>query len=144
MNKTVFVLEDESILRSTLGEILTQNGYNVQEYSDPTFCPISNVQNSWCNVKVPCADFIITDINMPRMNGLKFIENQMQKGCIAPHVAVMSAVWSEDQYQKARELGCKVFEKPFGFIDLLNWMKECENQSNLISVEELNSNPSKI
>jgi CheY-like chemotaxis protein len=52
---------------------------------------------------------------MPGMAGLKFIELQKGKGCEAPNIAVMSATWSEEQYQTARELGCKAFQtiQPF-------------------------------
>jgi CheY-like chemotaxis protein len=57
---------------------------------------------------------------MPSMTGLKFIETQKDKGCIAPHIAVMSATWSAEEYKKAKELGCNVFEKPFNFFELLD------------------------
>ena len=79
-----------------------------------------------CNKQTPCADFFITDINMPGMTGISFIEQQKEKGCKVSHIAIMSATWSKSEYNKVKELGCKVFEKPFGLNDLLQWMKSCE------------------
>lgn len=128
MSKAVYILEDEYELRSTLKSFLTQKGYEVHSFSDPTFCPLSEIQNCSCQRHTPCAEFIITDINMPGMSGLKFIELQKNKGCKVPHIAVMSASWSKEEYQKARELGCKVFDKPFSFADLLQWMQNCQEQ----------------
>ena len=128
MSKIVYILEDEYSLRSTLKDFLTQNGYEVHAYSNPSFCPLADISSCTCNKQTPCADFIITDINMPGMSGLKFIEIQKEKGCKVPHIAVMSATWSESQYQRAGDLGCKVFEKPFGLNDPIYWMKSCEEK----------------
>jgi DNA-binding response OmpR family regulator len=126
MSKIVYILEDEYSLRSTLRDYLEQNDYEVHAYSDPSFCPLTETAACKCNKQTPCADFIITDINMPGMTGLKFIELQKEKDCKVSHMAIMSATWSESEYNKAEELGCKVFEKPFGLNDLLQWMKSCE------------------
>ena len=128
MSKVVYLLEDEVGLRSTLFDFLKQNGYEVFAYSDPSFCPLSEVTSCKCDQQNPCTDFIITDINMPGMTGLKFIELQRGKSCKAPNIAIMSATWSESEYQKARELECEVFEKPFSFVDLIKWMQNCEEQ----------------
>ncbi len=138
MSKNVYLLEDEFSLRSTLIDFLKQKGYEVHAYSDPSFCPLSDISSCTCNKQTPCADFIITDINMPGMSGLKFIEMQKIKGCISPYIAVMSATWSESEYQKARDFGCKVFEKPFSLIDLFNWMKICEDKP-FIPINQNNS-----
>lgn len=62
------------------------------------------------------------------MTGLKFIELQKDKGCKVPHIAVMSCTWSKSEYQRARDMGCKVFEKPFSLDDLIQWMENCEEK----------------
>lgn len=129
MAKTVYILEDEFSIRSTLNYFLKQSGYEVFTFSEPSFCPLSSVETCTCNRSVPCVDFIITDINMPGMTGLQFIEIQKKKGCIVYNIAIMSATWEKDQYKKAKELGCKVFEKPFGLNNLLSWMKNCEKNA---------------
>ena len=129
MSKIVYILEDEYSLRSTLSEYLKQKGYQVYAFSDPSFCPLSDIPDCKCTQQTPCTNFIITDINMPSMTGLKFIEGQKSKGCIAPHVAIMSATWSEEEYQEAKSYGCKVFEKPFSLTELLQWMKNCEKET---------------
>ena len=141
MSKIVYILEDEFSLRSTLSEYLTQQGYQVYAFSDPSFCPLSDIPDCKCSQQTPCANFIITDINMPSMTGLRFIEGQKGKGCMAPHVAIMSATWSEEEYHEATRYGCMVFEKPFSFTDLLQWMKNCEKKP-FISIRCENSSKS--
>jgi len=126
MSKIVYILEDEYSLRSTLRDYLGQNGYEVYAYSDPSFCPLTETAACKCDKQTPCTEFIITDINMPGMTGISFIERQKEKGCKVSHIAIMSATWSTSEYNKAKILGCKVFEKPFGLKDLLQWMKRCE------------------
>jgi DNA-binding response OmpR family regulator len=138
MSKAVYILEDEFGLRSTLYDFLKQKGYEVSAYSDPSFCPLSEIASRKCNCQDPCTDFIITDINMPGMTGIKFIEFLKGKSCKVPHVAIMSASWTESEYQQAKDLGCKILEKPFNFSDLIQWMKHCEENTFYVA-NELNS-----
>ena len=129
MPKAVYILEDDIGLRSTLYDFLKQKGYEVSAYADPSFCPLSEVASCKCNCQNPCADFIITDIKMPGMTGLKFVELQKEKNCKVPHIATMSATWTDHEYLQAKELGCKVFEKPFNFNDPIQWIKHCEENT---------------
>ncbi|HIE44472.1 MAG TPA: response regulator [Candidatus Omnitrophica bacterium] len=76
-----------------------------------------------------CGDFIITDIHMPSMTGLDFIENQLrQGGCKSMNFAVMSADWTDLQLQQAKRLGCYVLKKPFDPQELIDWLVECEKK----------------
>ena len=51
---------------------------------------------------------------MPGMTGLSFIEIQKEKGCKVPHIAVMSATWSESQYQRAVTWDAKYLKNHLG------------------------------
>lgn len=62
---------------------------------------------------------IITDINMPIMNGLDMIKEMHNKGIDIP-VIVMSAHTETDYLDKAKELGVKEYLlKPFDFIKFI-------------------------
>lgn len=56
------------------------------------------------------ADYIITDIEMPRMNGLEFLKilKGIDKFQNIP-VIVLSSDYSEDKLQKVRKLGATAF-----------------------------------
>lgn len=63
---------------------------------------------------------------MPNITGLEFIENQIKHGCNVRNFGVMSGSWSDSEVKHAKELGCTIFEKPFGVDELINWLDQCE------------------
>ncbi len=65
-------------------------------------------------------DAVITDINMPLMNGIELIERMNKKGLNIP-VVVMSAHTEAEYLEKAKELGVKNYLlKPFDFIKFID------------------------
>ena len=102
MSVHVYVFDDDELIRSTLSYFLKQECF--------------------CTANEACADIIITDINMPGMNGLKFVENQVKKGCKVEHVAVMSGDWEDPLLRSAHQLGCQIFYKPFSIHELKQWL----------------------
>lgn len=75
-----------------------------------------------------CADFIITDIQMPEVSGLDFVREQKQRHCKCHNYAVMSGAWTEEQWALAHELECLVVEKPFEIEPLMKWFEIGEKQ----------------
>lgn len=74
----------------------------------------------------PDIDAIITDINMPLMNGLEMIEQINKKGLTMP-VIVMSAHTEAEYIDKAKALGVKNYLlKPFDFIKFIDLIVEME------------------
>jgi len=128
MNLRAFVFEDNDTLRSMIVSILESRGYEVMSYSEPSLCPMSLDRECPCPLEHACADIIITDINMPNMTGLEFLENRKKNGCKVQNRAVMSGRWTDEELDEARGLGCQVFEKPFRFRDLFEWLDECEKK----------------
>lgn len=71
-------------------------------------------------------DIIVTDINMPVMNGLKMIEELKKRGFNIP-VIIMSAHTETDFINKAKELGVDNYLlKPFDFIKFIDLITEME------------------
>jgi YesN/AraC family two-component response regulator len=74
----------------------------------------------------PDIDAVITDINMPLMNGLEMIEQINKKGLTMP-VIVMSAHTEAEYIDKAKALGVKNYLlKPFDFIKFIDLIVEME------------------
>lgn len=124
MSLKVFVLDDDELIRATLTNFLQQEGYQVYSFSQPDHCQLYYTDRCVCKKDEPCADVIISDLNMPGQNGMQFIENQIRKGCKVRHIAVMSGDWGDPAIQKAREMGCLVLQKPFSILTLRKWLDD--------------------
>jgi CheY-like chemotaxis protein len=128
MRLRILVFEDDVNIRDILVQILTSKGHDVFAYPDPTACPVYNHSACACAKNLPCADLLITDINMPNMSGLDLLASQQQQGCqiLPQHKAVISADLSGLQRDDLKDLDCRTFRKPFRFSELLAWVDECE------------------
>jgi len=71
-------------------------------------------------------DLIVTDINMPVMNGLELIKNVREVNKEIP-VIIMSAHTEPEYIKSAEELGVENYLlKPFDFIKFINLVSELE------------------
>jgi hypothetical protein len=75
-----------------------------------------------CAPGITCTDIILSDLNMPLVQGLDFVEALALKHCAAPHIALMSGTWSEADEDRAARLGCRVFRKPFSLVAIDPWL----------------------
>jgi YesN/AraC family two-component response regulator len=76
--------------------------------------------------KTPDIDIIITDINMPIMNGLVMIKELQSRGFSMP-IIIMSAHTEIDYINKAKELGIDNYLlKPFDFIKFIDLVTQLE------------------
>lgn len=124
------VFEDDSMFRDTLRHLLHSRGYEVLTYPEPGFCPLRNTDVCACPPDQYCADIILSDIDMPNMNGIEFVAGQIKKGCRVKNIGLMSGGWSDANLKKAKKLGCRTFFKPFDLEELIRWLKQCENNIN--------------
>ncbi len=119
------VLEDDDTIRTLTCEILKDRGYEVCASSGPLFSPVYLDEECICSDE-HCSTIVITDINMPNMTGLEFIEHQKSMGCNIQYVAVMSGRWTNETLAHANRLGCQTFNKPFKIDEIKKWLDECE------------------
>ena len=125
----IILLEDNNAVRGVLEEVFFTRGYEVFAFSDPTICPLQIEPKCRCNANQACTDIIVSDLDMPNMTGLGFIENQKKKNCKCQYIALMSGRWTENDLQRAHELGCKTFVKPFNFDEFFDWLDEVERNT---------------
>ncbi len=90
MKTRAIVLEDDDNIRSLISSILNKRGYQVCAYQEPGACPLNLKHNCPCPLEHACGDIIITDINMPNISGLNFIENLLNQGCKINNFMLMS------------------------------------------------------
>ncbi|NOX25067.1 MAG: sigma-54-dependent Fis family transcriptional regulator [Deltaproteobacteria bacterium] len=103
--KTVLLVDDEELIREVLSTILLSNGYEVEL--------AKNGRQAMRKVENKFFHHIITDIDMPVMDGLTFIRNLRKRG-VESIITVISAHTELDNVKEAFKLGASDFiSKPF-------------------------------
>jgi DNA-binding response OmpR family regulator len=128
MRLRVVIFDDEPAIRQVLGALGEDRGYEVLTFSDPGLCPLYAMDRCPCPPGTVCADVLLSDLNMPEVQGLDFVEGLLAKACVAPHIALMSATWSEAAQARAARLGCRLFTKLFSIEEILAWFDTVESQ----------------
>ena len=118
----ILVVDDEKIKRITLADDLATQGHDVISAADG--------QEALDQLRTGRFDVVVTDLKMPGMSGLEFIENQIRLGCRGQTIntAVMSGGWTDEELARAEKLGCRVFHKPFDLGEFISWVAECEER----------------
>lgn len=107
MNKNILILEDSVSFRMMLTETLKEAGYNVTEATD-------GVEGVAC-LDGSKLDLIVTDLNMPNMDGMAFITACRQNPAykFIP-IIMLTTVTDEVLKEQARKMGVRIWmEKPF-------------------------------
>ena len=123
----VIVLEDDIAMSDLFRKVLQDYGCEVQAFSDPTAFTVFCNPECDCPMDKACIDVLITDFNMPNMNGIELLRLQRKRGCKAldANKALMSAMTTPRQQSAIKELGCHFFRKPFKLSEIKQWIDEC-------------------
>lgn len=122
----LLLLDDTDEVRSTMRDLLTEKGFEVLPYPDPSHCPLHQADQCHCTADEICADVLITDLDMPHMTGLEFIQEIRRKHCKVPHLAVLSGNADGLAQVQIEEPHCRIFAKPEGVPDLLKWLDQIQ------------------
>lgn len=127
----VLIFDDDDAIRGLLWKYFDSRGYEVFTFPHPKACPLCDTESCECPLSEACSDIILTDLDMPSMKGIIFLENQIEKGCKCENLALMSGNISNSDIQKAAIKGIKVFPKPFTISDIDKWVNEVEKKIDL-------------
>ena len=130
MKYRTIVCEDNENVREIFNYILQERGHEVFSFEDAGDCPLMSCSECKCNHNRYCSDLIITDVSMPKVNGLEFVENLRKKDCQIKNIALVSGYWTDESITKAKELDCTVFYKPVAPVELFEWIATCEREIN--------------
>ncbi|MCO7252013.1 sigma-54 dependent transcriptional regulator [Pseudoalteromonas sp. Ps84H-4] len=100
----VIVIDDEAVIRDSLKQLLEIEGYQVQCFSEPT-AALSKLSRRFEGI-------VLSDINMPKMDGLAFLEQVKAFDSELP-VIFLTGFADVSVAVKAMQLGAyDLFEKP--------------------------------
>jgi CheY-like chemotaxis protein len=107
--KKVMVIDDTSSITKALGEWLKIGGVQDVVLFDNPIEAIEEIR------KNGAPDYIITDYNMPGMNGVEFLDEVSQRHDV--NALIMTAYPSEVEFKNEREY--EVIEKKLGFMQTI-------------------------
>lgn len=129
----IIIIDDDDLTSQMFKRWLSQKGYEVLTYTDPTMWPLFEKKTEKCMKEYPCADIIFTDLKMLHMSGIEFLQNQAQRGCKLDikNKAIISGYIDDESRKAIKKLGCAFFEKPFDLSLISEWLHECEKRIDL-------------
>ncbi|MCQ2995369.1 response regulator [Pseudomonas viridiflava] len=117
MAKTIFVIDDSSVMLASVKQNLELAGFTVETAKDG----LDAFQRVKGGLK---PDLIITDINMPNMNGIEFIRNARTVLRFTP-ILVLTTESQTVKRDEAKKLGATGWlVKPVSGGDLLKVIKQ--------------------
>jgi two-component system chemotaxis response regulator CheY len=107
MGKKIIVVDDSSVIRSELALVLSAAGYNVIEAANGA----EGLQRLLENADTA---LVLSDINMPIMNGIQMLVEIKASGGPSPPVLMLTTEGSTELMKEARRAGAKAWiVKPF-------------------------------
>ena len=120
------IFDDDATIRLGLWALCDRRGYEVFAFPDPGLCPLHVMDRCPCPPGTVCTDIFISDLNMPMVSGLDFIQELLTKKCAAPHFILISGGWSDADEARAIRLGCRLFAKPVDVAQIIAWLEKIE------------------
>lgn len=131
MKLRVLVIDDDADIRNLMQSALSSKGYEVSTLADPSEFPFINNKTCTCPTDSPCADIIIADIVMPKVDGIDFFNHLKDTGCctlVRGNVAIMSGYLTIYYMNVLNNLGIHYFRKPFELNEIFAWADECRER----------------
>jgi CheY-like chemotaxis protein len=131
--RRALVFDDEPLILDFFKQYLSSLGYDVVALTEPVVCPLYADNAVRCDRREPCADVVITEHRMPRMNGLALLKAQASRGCrLTPgNKALLSGYLEPDAVAAVRRMGCAFFDKPIHLSRFEAWLTACEKRMDL-------------
>jgi hypothetical protein len=136
MRPRAFIFDPDNAYRYRIWEVLDIRGYEVFTSPVSGLCVKNLHPHDRCEKNHGCADIIFSDLKIPGDFALRAVEGQINRGCKCKHFALLNGDWSNEDLNKADQLNCKVFEKPFTK-KLLDWLDIIEKEMNAIRKLEI-------
>jgi DNA-binding NtrC family response regulator len=131
MKLRILVFDDDEDIRNLLQTALESKGHEVTTLSDPSMFPFFNQETCPCPQGRPCADILIADNVMPKVEGIDFFKKLRVAGChplTAGNVAIISGYLTIHYMNELNDMGIHYFRKPFELDAIYTWVEECKGR----------------
>lgn len=110
MPYSVLIVDDSPVMRSFIRRVMDLSGFEVREYLEA-----ANGEEALAQLGEHAVDVILTDINMPKMNGEELLERLAKDGRLkAVPALVISTDATKDRILRMIALGAEGYmTKPF-------------------------------
>jgi CheY-like chemotaxis protein len=109
--KRILVADDDTLTREIVAKLLQDEGYDVALAADG--------EEAITLLFGYCPDLVLTDLSMPRLNGIAVLTHVRQVTPAIP-VIIFTSETTPEVEQEARQLGARDYiHKPFDIDDLL-------------------------
>jgi two-component system response regulator (stage 0 sporulation protein F) len=123
--KRILIVDDEENTRIGLSKLLSQEGFDVNS--------AANGHEALDYLKRQKVNLIISDINMPDMNGLSFLR-ELSRKFPSTNVIMITAYGGVESYLEAMNLGAyEYLHKPVRLDELRSIIKRVFNNGNQIA-----------
>jgi len=127
--KYALVVDDDPHILELLTAMLHRRGYRVVSYDNPLRCPFFTPTPCDRQSKTFTAfpDIIISDLQMPHVNGLEFLERLHSTPGARHNAALVSgAEMKAEDLNRLRELGISFIPKPVSIKEIYRWLDHVE------------------
>jgi two-component system chemotaxis response regulator CheY len=124
MEKNILIVDDSPTLRASVNFVLTSGGYNVIQADNGVTGLQMLDETRKKNIRI---NLIISDVNMPKMNGLEFLRAVKDKNSLYKFIPVIILTTEREDTlkQQGREYGAAGWmTKPFKPDPLLSVIKK--------------------
>jgi DNA-binding NtrC family response regulator len=112
----VVIVDDEGVVRDVLAAILTDNGFEVRT--------ASSGQEGLDLLAAAPADFLITDLLMPHMNGTELLQQARRISPETKVILMSGHVDFEGTLSRSAQGAYATLSKPFDFRTLMNLLTD--------------------
>jgi two-component system chemotaxis response regulator CheB len=121
--KKILIAEDEKNAFEVLKRVLTKNNWVVES--------VSNGEEALEKFKDSQFNVLLTDLNMPKMNGMELVSRVQAEVCPKPKIIMTTAYGFPEVRKRAMDLGVYAFlAKPLDYKELSRVLYDCLGESN--------------
>jgi FixJ family two-component response regulator len=124
----ILIFDDDTVFRRALARFLCAADFEVVAFAAAEYC-VTPPGRCACGDGIRCMDIILTDLEMPGVNGADFLRSLVASGCRCPHVAILTGLSLSRALPASLPPVVRVFTKPVDWAALTEWLNSCRRTS---------------
>ena len=121
----ILIIDDEKAIRKTLSEILSYEGYKIEEASDG--------EEGLKKFKEKAFDVVLCDIKMPKLDGLEFLDKARESNPDVPVIMISGHGTIETAVEAVKKGAYDYISKPPDLNRLLITIRNAKDKTNLVA-----------